>query len=297
VGHHEDVPSTENDLGDLLRAWRDRRSPADVGLRSYGRRRARGLRREELAALAGVSVDYLVRLERGRSRRPGPQVVAALARSLQLDEQETAVLHQAAGLPVPSERTVSMHVPPGVQRLITRMVDCPVAVFAADWTLIAWNAMWSALIGDPHQQPLADRNLIRVTFSHSPAWTSISRVDDSADGTQAGRPDEKEQRALVADLRHAVTTYPDDEALRALIAEVHDASPRFRELWDSGAAGRHTSTGKLVQHPLVGELVLDCDVLTVPDSDVKIILYTAATGSRDSERLDFLRVSAVHSVT
>jgi transcriptional regulator with XRE-family HTH domain len=291
------MPSTENDLGGLLRAWRDRRAPADVGLRAYGRRRARGLRREELAGLAGVSVDYLVRLEQGRSRRPGPQIVAALARALQLDEQETAVLHQAAGLPVPSERTVSVHVPPGVQRLITRMVDYPVAVFAADWTLIAWNAMWSALIGDPHQRPLADRNLIRVTFYDSPAWTPISRLDDSADGTGAGRLDEKEQRALVADLRHAVTTYPDDEALRALVAEVRDASPRFRELWDSGAAGRHASTRKLVQHPLAGELVLDCDVLTAPDSDLKIILYTAAVGSRDSERLDFLRVSAVHSVT
>ena len=221
-----------NDLGNLLRAWRDRRSPADVGLQTYGRRRARGLRREELAALAGLSVDYLVRLEQGRSRRPGPQVVAALARALQLDEREAAVLHQAAGLPVPSGRTVSAHVPPGVQRLITRMVDYPVAIFAADWTLIAWNAMWSALIGDPHQRPLADRNLIRATFYGSAAWTPIVRID-----AEAGRPDEKEQRALVADLRQAVTTYPDDEALRALVAEVRAASPPFRELWDSGAAG------------------------------------------------------------
>ncbi|MET8004776.1 MmyB family transcriptional regulator [Nonomuraea glycinis] len=172
------------------------------------------------------------------------------------------------------------------------MVNYPVAVFAADWTLIAWNAMWSALIGDPHQRPLADRNLIRATFYGSAAWTPIVRID-----AEAGRPDEKEQRALVADLRHAVTTYPDDEALRALVAEVRAASPPFRELWDSGAAGRHASTRKLVQHPLAGELVLDCDVLTAPDSDLKIILYTAAAGSRDSERLDFLRVSAVHSVT
>jgi transcriptional regulator with XRE-family HTH domain len=286
------MPSTENDLGTLLRAWRDRRAPADVGLQAYGRRRARGLRREELAALAGLSVDYLVRLEQGRSRRPGPQVVAALARALQLDEREAAVLHQAAGLPVPSGRTVSAHVPPGVQRLITRMVNYPVAVFAADWTLIAWNAMWSALIGDPHQRPLADRNLIRATFYGSAAWTPIVRID-----AEAGRPDEKEQRALVADLRHAVTTYPDDEALRALVAEVRAASPPFRELWDAGAAGRHTSTRKLVQHPLAGELVLDCDVLTAPGSDLKIILYTAAAGGRDSERLDFLRVSAVHPVT
>ncbi|MFE0688076.1 helix-turn-helix transcriptional regulator [Streptomyces xiamenensis] len=277
------MSSAENDLGGLLRAWRDRCSPADVGLTAHGRRRARGLRREELAGLAGVSVDYLVRLEQGRSRRPSPPVAAALARALQLDEQETAVLHQAAGLPVPSGRAVPVHVPPGVQRLVTRMADYPVAVFAADWTLITWNALWSALNGDPAGRPAADLNVIRAAFCQAPAWANTH-----------GR-DEGNERALVADLRQAVTTYPEDENLRSLIAEVGEASPRFRDLWNSGAAGRHVTSRKVMHHRLAGELTLDCDVLTVPGSDLKITVYTAAAGSPDAERLEFLRVSAVHT--
>lgn len=278
------MSSAENDLGGLLRAWRDRCSPADVGLKAYGRRRARGLRREELAGLAGVSVDYLVRLEQGRSRRPSSPIAAALARALQLDEQETAILYQAAGLPAPSGRAVPVHVPPGVQRLITRMADYPVAVFAADWTLITWNAMWSALCGDPAEWPAADRNVIRATFCETPPWST------------AHGPDEDIERALVADLRQAVTAYPEDDGLRTLVAEVGEASPRFRELWNSGAAGRHASSRKTMHHRLVGDLVLDCDVLTVPGSDLRITVYTAAAGTPDAERLEFLRVSAVHSV-
>ena len=277
------MPSAENDLGRLLRAWRDRCSPADVGLPAHGRRRARGLRREELADLAGVSVDYLVRLEQGRSRRPSPPIAAALARALQLDEQEAAVLYQAAGLPAPSGRTVPVHVPPGVQRLVSRMADYPVAVFAADWTLITWNELWGALVGDPAQWAPADRNVVRGAFGGTPAWTTTAE------------PDEEIERSLVADLRHAMTTYPEDEVLRALIAEVSEASPRFRELWNSGAAGRHVSSRKLIRHRLAGDLVLDCDVLTVPGSDLKITLYTAAAGSADAERLEFLRVSALTS--
>jgi transcriptional regulator with XRE-family HTH domain len=284
----EGVTTAENDLGRLLRAWRDRCSPADVGLAPRGRRRALGLRREELAGLAGVSVDYLVRLEQGRSRRPGAQVVAALARALQLDEQEAALLYRAAGLSAPSGHEVPVHVPPGVQRLVSRMADYPVGVFAADWRLITWNPMLSALIGDPAARPPEERNLLRATFLGPNTWTPTSPVTESGD--------EEMEQALVADLRHAVAAYPRDEGLRTLVAEVREASPRFRELWDSGTAGRHVSARKVIHHRLVGELVLDCDVLTVPGSDLRIVLYSAPTGGPDAERLDFLRVSAVHTV-
>ncbi|GAB3255434.1 helix-turn-helix transcriptional regulator [Kineosporia babensis] len=278
------MPDPENDLGALLRAWRDRCSPVDVGLPAHGRRRARGLRREELAGLAGVSVDYLVRLEQGRSRRPSPSVTAALARALQLDEQESAVLYRAAGLPVPTGQTVPVHVPPGVQRLVTRMDEYPVAVYAADWTLITWNALWSALSGDPGADPSGERNLISATFCKAPAWATMHGTDEAL------------ERALVSDLRHAVTTYPNDEDLRALVAQVCETSPRFRDLWASGVAGQHFSSRKTMHHRLVGELVLDCDVLTVPGSDLKITVYTAAAGGPDAERLQFLRVGALNAL-
>ncbi|GAA0528290.1 helix-turn-helix transcriptional regulator [Paractinoplanes ferrugineus] len=256
-----------------------------MGLSGHGRRRAQGLRREELAGLAGVSVDYLVRLEQGRSRRPSRPIVTALARALQLDEAENALLHQAAGLPVPSGRTVPVHIPPGVQRLLIRMTDYPVAVYAADWSLITWNPLWSAVCGDPAGSPAADRNVIRATFGAPPDWANTHG------------PAEEIDRALVADLRQAVTTYPQDEQLRALVAEVSAASPRFESLWRSGVAGRHLSSAKTIHHRLVGDLVLDCDVLTVTGSDLRITVYTAAAGSTTAERLEFLRVGAVHTVT
>src|SRR4051812_4527878 len=113
------------DLGTLLRAWRDRLSPADVGLRTGSSRRASGLRREELASLAGLSVDYVVRLEQGRARRPSAQVAAALARALQLSDAERDHLFVLADLLPPSPRDVPAHIPQGVQRLVARLGEVP----------------------------------------------------------------------------------------------------------------------------------------------------------------------------
>src|SRR5436305_914895 len=109
------MPVDVGDLAGLLRAWRARLVPADVGMDSFGRRRTSGLRREELAQLAGVSVDYVMRLEQGRSRTPSAQIVASLARALQLDRTETELFHRAAGLAPPAVGIVSHHIPPGVQ--------------------------------------------------------------------------------------------------------------------------------------------------------------------------------------
>jgi transcriptional regulator with XRE-family HTH domain len=112
-------------LSEMLRSRREHLTPADVGLESFGLRRTAGLRREELAQLAGVSVDYIMRLEQGRARTPSQQVVASLARALQLSRTETALLHRAAGLTPPGSGTVSHHIPAGVQRMLARMSDLP----------------------------------------------------------------------------------------------------------------------------------------------------------------------------
>ena len=119
------------DLAGLLKSWRDRLSPADVGLPAGPNRRAAGLRREELAALAGLSVDYVVRLEQGRSRNPSDQVVASIARVLQLTSEERDHLFVVAGLLPPSRGELPRHIPPGVQRLVARLGATPVAVFTA----------------------------------------------------------------------------------------------------------------------------------------------------------------------
>ncbi|WP_066373797.1 helix-turn-helix transcriptional regulator [Herbidospora mongoliensis] len=274
-----------NLLGLALRRWRDRLDPADVGLPRGGARRAAGLRREELAGLAGLSVDYLVRLEQGRATRPSEQVVAALARTLQLAAAERDHLYRLARLPPPSSGRVSSHIPPGVQRLLARLGDQPLAVFGADWSLLTWTPLWSALLGDPAQIPRHRRNLVRDTFlpprtpEHSPVRP------ESGDGML--------EEALVADLRTAEVAYPDDPGLRELIGECRARSPRFAELWAQGAVGLHLGDRKTISHPLVGDVTLDCDVLTVPGADLRIVAYTAPAGSPSAEKLDFLRVGAV----
>ena len=280
------MPADDDTLAGLLRAWRGRLVPADVGLESFGRRRTGGLRREELAQLAGVSVDYVMRLEQGRSRTPSAQIVTSLARALQLDRSETELFHRAAGLAPPGAGTVSHHVPPGVQRMLVRMSDLPLAVFAADWTLLHSTPLWRSLFGAPSVRSDPAQNLVVQTF-----------VDDSiaAIATAHGGP-ETFERALVADLRRTAATLTGDARLRALVAHVREQSPRFAALWDEGRAAAHQSMVKTVHHPLVGDVVLDCDVLTVPDSDVKLVVYSTTESGPDAEKLDFLRVEAVRAV-
>lgn len=153
-----------SDLGATLRSWRERLSPAAVGLPHGRPRRTPGLRREELADLAGISVDYVVRLEQGRFVTPSAQIVTALGRALQLTDAERDHLHRLAGLVPPSGAEISERVPAGLARMVDRLGDAAVAIFAADWQLIRWNHTWAALIGDPSQTAPELRNFARDTF-------------------------------------------------------------------------------------------------------------------------------------
>ncbi|MCU1481944.1 MAG: family transcriptional regulator [Subtercola sp.] len=282
-------PGDHGDLGALLRSWRDRLSPADVGLFAGETRRALGLRREELASLAGLSVDYVVRLEQGRARHPSVQVAAALARALQLSDAERDHLFVVAGLLPPSPREVPAHIPPGVQRLVARLGEIPLAVFTASWDLISWSPLWAALLGEPARPASGRPNLIRSLFSdtalHSGEGFIVSR-SGSVDGFGA---------SLVADLRRVHGQYPDDRTVTSLIDELLASSPAFRELWHSGSVGEHQSESKVVRNAIVGDVELDCDVFSVAGTDLRIVAYTAATGSAAAAKLDFLRVSAVQS--
>lgn len=273
-------------LGDVLRTWRDRLSPSDVGLPSRGSRRAAGLRREELAQLAGLSVDYVVRLEQGRALRPSAQVVGTLARALQLDESERDHLFRCAGLLPPRNTAVPTHVPPGVQRLVARLGDAPIAVFSADWTLISCSDLWCRLVGDPWSRPVAERNLARVTFLSGAVTPWPVRSERGAAYVE---------ESLVADLRAVSGSYPDDRELAALVAQCRAESDRFAALWTAGVVRPHLSDRKTVEHPVVGTVTFDCDVLTVPGADLRIVVYTAPAGEPAAAALDFLQVSAVAS--
>ncbi len=274
----------------MLRAWRDRLSPADVGLRTSDPRRAAGLRREELAALAGLSVDYVVRLEQGRARRPSAQVASSLARSLQLSESERDHLFVLGGLLPPSPGEVPAHIPPSVQRLLARLGEIPLAVFTASWDLLSWSPLWVALLGEPHQPGRGRPNLLRAHFTGTSMGDADNRIISRTVGVDAFGA------SLVADLRRVRGRYPDDPGVAALIEELLSASDRFRELWKSGAVGEHRSEQKVVRHDVVGDIELDCDVFSVSGTDLRIVVYTAADGSAAAEKLEFLRVTGAAPV-
>ena len=280
----------ETSLGATIHAWRDRLTPAAAGLPSGRSRRAVGLRREELADLAGVSVDYIVRLEQGRATTPSPQIVSALARALQLSRQERDHLYRLAGLQPPQDGTITDHIPPGMQRVLTRLGETPVAVFTADWRLIWWNRSWAALLGDPSSVAVGDRNLVKSRFpvagggGRLAAWPVVSENGKASD------------RAVVADLRRASARYPDDARLAGLISSRLGGNPRFAQLWRDGAVGGHAEERKVVRHPDIGEITVDCDVLNDSDTDLKIVIYTTVPGSEDETKLDLARVAGTRPV-
>jgi transcriptional regulator with XRE-family HTH domain len=266
-------------LGPMIRTWRQRLPPSAAALPVGRSRRAVGLRREELAELAGVSVDYVVRLEQGRATTPSAQVVASLARALQLTAAERDHLYRLARLIPPADGMVSDHIPPGVHRVLARLGDVAVAVFAANWQLVWWNRGWAALLGDPSGAPPARRNFARDRFPvddgpRSLAHWPVTELDRAA--TDA---------AIVSDLRRATGRFPRDARLAELIAELTAGNSRFAGLWATGSVHAHREDHKTIDHPSVGPIEVDCDVLTDGDSELKIVIMSTAPSSPDEARL------------
>ena len=273
-----------SEFADVLRSWRDRVRPEEVGLPAGAGRRTPGLRREELAALAGVSVDYVVRLEQGRATNPSPQLLGALATALRLSEAERDHLFRVAGAAPPSRQLVPRHVPPGVQRIVDRLGDVPIAVFTATHDIVLWNDLWAALNGDPSRWTGIEGNLVWRHFVHGHdgvAWDDTHQEEFSSD--------------LAADLRAASGRYPADRDLAALVARLRRESPEFARRWETGRIAEHRTSRKVVASR-VGPVEIDCDVLTVPGSDLRIVVYTAVPGSPDAAALDLLRVTGLQEL-
>jgi transcriptional regulator with XRE-family HTH domain len=264
------------EFGQAVRRWRDRVSPAAAGLPAGGHRRATGLRREELALLAGISVDYVTRLEQGRATNPSEQVVEALGRALRLSGTEREHLFHVAGLVPPGQGTVPAYITPSVQRMLDRLTGTPVAVSDASWTLLLANPQYTALMGEYHGN---NRNAVWRHFLGS--GNRVVHTPESLETLEANQ---------VAELRATAGRYPADLRLRRLITELRANSERFAELWDAGVVGRHAASRKTIDHPQVGKLTLDCDVLSVAGSDLRVMVYTAEPGSEDAERLALIEV-------
>lgn len=276
-----------SDFGQAVRRWRDRVQPEAAGVPVGARRRASGLRREELAAMTGISVDYLTRLEQGRATSPSDQVVEALARSLRLSDPERELLFRLAGLGAPGPGVVSSRIPPSVQRLLDRLDANPVVVYDAMWNLVVANRAYDALMGDTTSWRGLERNAV---WRH--ALGPGSRAVSS--------PEEHEElvAGLVADLRLTAARYPADARVQRLVSELRARSDRFATLWESGVLERREdpSRQKVIQHPEVGPITLDCDTLVVAGDDLRIMVYSAEPGSPDTERLSLAIVLGTQSL-
>jgi transcriptional regulator with XRE-family HTH domain len=276
---------TVTELGQALRRWRDRVSPDSAGLPAGGHRRAAGLRREELALLAGISVDYVTRLEQGRAANPSGQVVEALARALRLSGDERVYLFQLAELVPPGPEMVPAYITPSVQRLLDRLVDTPVGVSDAALTLLLANPMYAALMGDQSGLRGFERNGVWRNFLGLP--TRVRHTPEERLAFEVG---------MVAELRATTVHYPADRQLRRMIAELRTRSERFAELWDAGVVGRLEASRKTIDHPQVGRLTLDCDLLRVEGNDLHVLVYSAEPGTEDAEKLELLSVVGTQSL-
>jgi transcriptional regulator with XRE-family HTH domain len=275
------------EFGRTVRRWRDRVAPEAVGVPVGRRRRASGLRREELATLAGISADYLTRLEQGRATAPSTQVVESLARALRLADAERDLLYRLAGHAAPGPDVVPSRVTPSVQRLLDRLSHTPVVVYDASWTLVLANAPYNALMGDTSSWRGLDRNAV---------WRNVTGLPSRVVHTP--REQAEHEARLVADLRLTTSRYPADRALRRLVAELVSDSPRFAELWDAEAPPplADPSRRKIIDHPAVGPISLDCDTLLVALDDLRISVYTAEPGTEDADRLALAAVLGTQSL-
>ena len=230
--------------------------------------------REELSELAGVSVDYVVRLEQGRAPTPSAQIVSALARALRLSRDQRTTFTGWPGCSRPGTPRSRPH-PAGHAAHPDPPGRNATAVFAADWRLIWWKRGWAALIGDPSSarprgpQPGAVPFPVAADHDHLARWPIPSQDGETTD------------RAIVADLRRASGRYPNDHRLTALIRRLSPATA-LRRLWREGAVGRHAEDRRH-PHPEIGDITVDCDVLNDGDTDLKIVIYTAPAGTEDDE--------------
>ncbi|MFF3493649.1 helix-turn-helix transcriptional regulator [Streptomyces sp. NPDC002795] len=270
-----------SELADFLRRCRTRLNPSDVGMTAGPRRRTPGLRREEVAQLAGMSADYYTRLEQRRGSHPSRQMLTALARALRLTDAERDHLFHLAGEEPPRPGGSSVHVRPGLLLILDRLHDLPASVMS-DWgEMLAQNAMSVALTGDH-----TGTNLIRRWFT-DPAGRSLAPPEKH----------EQHSRAHVASLRAVSAARPKDPGPAALVAELRAASKEFEELWASHEVVVRRPSPKRFLHPVVGVLDLDCEVLVGDGHSQQLVVHSARPGTETYERLELLRVIGLQDLT
>ncbi|MFB7671123.1 helix-turn-helix transcriptional regulator [Kitasatospora purpeofusca] len=267
------------ELGEFLRARRARLRPQDVGLEPGGRRKVSGLRREEIALLAGLSTDYYQRMEQGRDVRPSDHALESLAGALQLDGDERRHLFdlaRAARRPVRARPDHGAERVPESTRRLLHVLATPGLVLGRHLDVLAWNPLAEALLGDPAARSPAERNMLSVLFREPesrmlcPGWESMARQ-------------------YVAMLRAAVADDPDHPRAAALVGELSIHSAAFRRLWARHDVRGNVHGTTLFQHPGVGGITLDWDTYPLPGTRGPVLLvFTAEPGTADADRLQVL---------
>lgn len=268
-----------HDIAEFLTSRRARVTPDQVGLPSYGPRRVKGLRREEVASLAGVSVEYYKRLERGSAAGASDSVLAALADALRLDEAERAHLFDLARAvnPVAPARRRAAPAPrvrPEVLRVIEAM-GTPAVVITAHHDYLAANDFGRALFAPLFESREQPPNSLRFTFLDPAArdfWVEWERI----------------AKDLVAHIRSLAGSNPYDKTLSDLVGELSTRSHEFRTWWAAHNVRHHRSGTKRLRHPEVGEIEISYEVLELPADGLTIATYSAEPGSRSQQALDLL---------
>lgn len=265
-------------FGEFLRSRRSRVRPVDIGLPETGRRRVPGLRRDEVARLAGVSVEYYTRLEQGRGGRPSDDVLDALARALHLSPVEREHLF---GLAVPPRDTTGVttdaELRPGIAAVVSSMSRTPVVVHNRRLDVLATNPLGSIVLGDPAGGGGAGFRNCALRMFLDPAMRQIYLDWDEV------------ARDVVGLLRRFTGQHPHDTRIDGLVAELLARSEEFRAMWTAHDVRQKLHGRKRLRHPLVGELVLDYEHLFLPDDpDVALTVFTAPEGSQTRRALDRL---------
>ena len=273
-------------LAGFLRIRREALQPEDVGLPRGRRRRTRGLRREEVAALCHMSTDYYARLERARGPQPSEQMLASIAQGLHLSLAERDHLFRLAGHRPPTRGTTSEHISPGLLRILDRLVDTPAEVVTELGETLRQTPLGVALTGDTAGLTGPARSLGFRWFT-----------DPAARARYAAEDHDHLSRLYASGLRSVVTLRGPGSAAAELADRLLADSPEFRRLWDQHEVGLRPREHKRFEHPEVGALELTCQTLVDPDQSHLLLVYTAVPGSESSDKLQLLSVIGSQSMT
>ncbi|MFI5780428.1 helix-turn-helix transcriptional regulator [Nocardia sp. NPDC051570] len=266
------------ELADFLRRRREQLQPSDVGVAPGVRRRTPGLRRDEVALLAGMSTDYYTRLEQSRGPNPSVQVLGSLARALRLSDDERDHLYHLCGHSAPT-RVGDRHVGPGLLYLLNKLTDTPACVVSDLGEVLVQNRMHVLLMGDVSGLTGMDRYLMVRWFTH-PGERGKFPEEDWARLT----------RRHVADLRATAARRAGDADVTELVTRLRSASAEFERLWTEHEVAVRISDAKVIIHPRVGRLDLVCETLLTPTEAQKLLVYYPRPGTDAQERMDLLRV-------